>query len=29
MTGRRPAYFVGGGSLAGHSFVELLANGRP
>jgi hypothetical protein len=29
MTGRRPAYFVGGGPLAGHSFVELLPNRRP
>lgn len=26
---RRPAYFIGGGPLAGHSFVELLADGRP
>jgi hypothetical protein len=30
MTGtRRPAYFVGGGPLAGHSFIELLPDGRP
>ncbi|MBA2309109.1 MAG: hypothetical protein H0W01_07410 [Pseudonocardiales bacterium] len=26
---RRPAYFVGGGPLAGHSYVELLPDGRP
>ncbi len=26
---RRSAYFVGGGPLAGHSFVETLPDGRP
>lgn len=30
MTGRRlPAYFIGGGPLAGHSFVETQPDGQP